>query len=80
MSEVGEAGTWASRSPTSCGSASAAARWAEFGHQLERALAPLGAGRCLLTLGHPEGRARLQAARDLLAVLNARPLLAEAGP
>jgi len=56
----------------------AAARWAEFGHQLERARALLGAGRCLLALGRPEGRGRLQAARSLLATLNAGPLLAEA--
>ena len=56
----------------------AAARWAGFGHQLERARALLGAGRCLLALGRPEGRDRLQAARSLLATLGAGPLLAEA--
>jgi tetratricopeptide (TPR) repeat protein len=56
----------------------AAAGWADFGHQLERALALLGAGRCLLAAGRPEGRARLQDARRLLATLNAGPLLAEA--
>jgi hypothetical protein len=55
----------------------AAARWADFGHQLERARALLGAGRCLLTVGLPEGRVRLQAARSLVATLNAGPLLAE---
>ena len=58
----------------------AAARWAGFGHQLERARALLGAGRCLLALGRPEGRARLEAARGLLAGLGAAPLLAEAEP
>jgi tetratricopeptide (TPR) repeat protein len=56
----------------------AAARWAEFGHQLELARAQLGAGRCLLAVGRPEGRDRLQAARSLLATLEAGPLLAEA--
>lgn len=38
----------------------------------------LGAGRCLLTLGRPEGRLRLQEARSALATLDAKPLLAEA--
>ncbi|HEV3398760.1 MAG TPA: adenylate/guanylate cyclase domain-containing protein [Actinomycetes bacterium] len=56
----------------------AAARWADYGHQLEWARALLGAGRCLLTLGRPEGRVQLQSARSLLATLNAGPLLTEA--
>jgi class 3 adenylate cyclase/tetratricopeptide (TPR) repeat protein len=56
----------------------AAARWADYGHQLERARALLGAGRCLLALGRPEGQLRLQDARAVLAALNAKPLLAEA--
>ena len=56
----------------------AAVRWAGYGHQLERAQALLGAGRCLLAVGRPEGQVRLQSARSLLATLNARPLLAEA--
>jgi class 3 adenylate cyclase/tetratricopeptide (TPR) repeat protein len=56
----------------------AAACWADYGHQLERARALLGAGRCLLALGRPEGRHRLQDARAVLAWLNAGPLLAEA--
>ena len=56
----------------------AAARWADYGHQLERARALLGAGRCLLALGRPEGRLRLQDARAALLALNARSLLAEA--
>jgi hypothetical protein len=45
---------------------------------LERARALLGAGRCLLALGRPEGRGRLQDARAALAALGAEPLLAEA--
>jgi len=56
----------------------AAARWADYGHQLERALALLGAGRCLLALSRPEGRLRLQDAHSALMALNAHPLLAEA--
>jgi hypothetical protein len=56
----------------------AAARWADYGQQLERARALLGAGRCLLTLGRPEGRRRLQEAHAALAALHAEPLLAEA--
>ena len=56
----------------------AAARWADYGHQLERARALLGAGRCLLTLGRPEGQLRLRDAHAALVALNAQPLLAEA--
>jgi class 3 adenylate cyclase/tetratricopeptide (TPR) repeat protein len=56
----------------------AAASWADYGHQLERARALFGAGRCLLALDRPEGRLRLQDARAVLAWLNARPLLAQA--
>jgi len=56
----------------------AAARWADYGHRLERARALLGAGRCLLTLGRLEGRLRLQDAHAALMALNAQPLLAEA--
>jgi tetratricopeptide (TPR) repeat protein len=56
----------------------AAARWGDFGQQLERARALLGAGRCLVAVGRPEGRDRLQSAGRLLATLNAGPLLAEA--
>ncbi len=55
----------------------AAARWAGYGHQLERARALLGAGRCLLALGRPEGRRRLEDAQPVLAALNAVPLLDE---
>ena len=49
----------------------AAAAWAGYGHRLERARALLGAGRCLLAMGRPEGRAQLQSARALLAELGA---------
>ena len=49
----------------------AAARWAGYGHRLERARALLGAGRCLLAMGRPEGRAQLESARALLAELGA---------
>jgi len=49
----------------------AAAGWAGYGHRLEQARALLGAGRCLLALGRPEGRAQLQSARALLAELGA---------
>jgi tetratricopeptide (TPR) repeat protein len=52
--------------------------WAGYGHRLEWAWALLGAGRCLLALGRPEGRARLRDARAILAELHAGPLLAEA--
>jgi tetratricopeptide (TPR) repeat protein len=55
----------------------AAACWEGYGHQLERARAALGAGRCLLALGRPEGRLRLQAAHTVLVTLDAKPLLAE---
>jgi class 3 adenylate cyclase/tetratricopeptide (TPR) repeat protein len=55
----------------------AAARWAGYGHQLEQALALLGAGRCLHALGRPDGRRRFKDAQTILAALNAEPLLAE---
>ena len=55
-----------------------ARRWADYGHRLESAWALLGAGRCLLALGRPEGRRRLEDARAILADLDAAPLLAEA--
>jgi class 3 adenylate cyclase/tetratricopeptide (TPR) repeat protein len=55
----------------------AAACWARYAHQLERAQALLGAGRSLLALGRPEGRRRFTDARTVLAALNAKPLLAE---
>jgi len=56
----------------------AAARWGDFGQRLERARALVGAGRCLVAVGRPEDRDRLQSAGRLLATLNAGPLLAEA--
>jgi tetratricopeptide (TPR) repeat protein len=55
----------------------AAAGWADYGHQLERARALLGAGRCLLALGRPEGRRSLTDAQPVLTALNAVPLLDE---
>jgi len=55
----------------------AAARWADYGHQLERAHALLGAGRSLLALGRLEGRRRFADARAVLATLHAQPLLAQ---
>jgi len=58
----------------------AAAHWADYGHQLERARARalLGAGRCHLALGRPESQLRVRDARIVLASLNAKLLLAEA--
>jgi tetratricopeptide (TPR) repeat protein len=55
----------------------AAARWGGYGHRLEQAQALLGAGRCLLVLGRPEGQIRLQDAHLIAATLGAHPLLAE---
>jgi tetratricopeptide (TPR) repeat protein len=55
----------------------AAAHWAAYGHQLERARTLLGAGRSLLALGRPEGRRRFEDARTMLAALHAEPLLTE---
>jgi hypothetical protein len=55
----------------------AAVRWAGYGHQFERARALLGAGRCLLALGRPEGGIRLRDARLVVGALNAGPLLDE---
>jgi hypothetical protein len=56
----------------------AAAHWADYGHQLERARALLGAGRCHLALGRPESQLRDRDARIVLASLNAKLLPAEA--
>ncbi|HWD44251.1 MAG TPA: adenylate/guanylate cyclase domain-containing protein [Actinomycetota bacterium] len=56
----------------------AAAHWADYGHQLERARALLGAGRCHLALGRPESQLRVRDARIVLASLHAELLLAEA--
>ena len=55
----------------------AAAHWAAYGHRLEQARALLGAGRCLLALGRPEGQDRLRDARTVLVELHAEPLLNE---
>ena len=54
------------------------AAWTSYGHQLERAHALLGAGRCLLALGRPEGQLRLREARTVVATLHAGALLSEA--
>jgi hypothetical protein len=56
----------------------AAAAWAGYGYVLERGLAELGAGRCLLALGRPSAGERLRAASATFAGLGARPLMAEA--
>jgi tetratricopeptide (TPR) repeat protein len=55
----------------------AATHWAAYGHQLEWARALLGAGRCLLALGRPEGRRQLEDAGTVLAALHAEPFLTE---
>jgi class 3 adenylate cyclase/tetratricopeptide (TPR) repeat protein len=52
--------------------------WDAFGLRLEHGRCLLGEGRCLLALGRPEdARTALERARDALAPLRARPLLAE---
>jgi hypothetical protein len=62
----------------------AAAAWAGYGHRLERARALLGAGRCLLALGRPDGQRRLEDARAALAALGAdlpdQPAAPASGP
>ena len=56
----------------------AAARWAQFGHVLERAQALLGAGRCLIEMGRTgDAGRRLREARELFVSLDARPLIDE---
>jgi tetratricopeptide (TPR) repeat protein len=55
----------------------AAQRWGGYGHVLERAQAWFGEGRCLLRLGRPQARARLDEAREAFAGLGARLLLAQ---
>jgi class 3 adenylate cyclase/tetratricopeptide (TPR) repeat protein len=54
----------------------AAERWSDYGSLPERGQALLGLGRCLVQLGHPNGRTRLVEARSIFARLAARPLLA----
>jgi tetratricopeptide (TPR) repeat protein len=54
----------------------AAERWSDYGSLPERGQALLGLGRCLVQLGHPDGRTRLVEARSIFARLAARPLLA----
>jgi class 3 adenylate cyclase/tetratricopeptide (TPR) repeat protein len=60
------------------GYAKAADGWSDYGFVLERALALLGLGRCLVALGR-EGNAAnaLRLAREVFAGLGARPLLLE---
>jgi tetratricopeptide (TPR) repeat protein len=57
----------------------AAERWCELGFALERSLALLGLGRCLIRLRRLEdARASLAQARELLAGFGAQPLVSEA--
>jgi len=58
--------------------AEAAEGWRAYGQVLEHALALLGQGRCLAALGHPDAGDLLQAARQRLKDLGARPSAAEA--
>jgi tetratricopeptide (TPR) repeat protein len=59
--------------------AEAAERWAEFGFDLERGHALLGAGRCLLGFGHArEAAAKLAEARKVFARLQTQPLVEDA--
>jgi class 3 adenylate cyclase/tetratricopeptide (TPR) repeat protein len=53
-------------------------RWATYGFVLEQGHALLGAGRCLLALGHAQRAARsLRKAQAIFESLGARPLVAE---
>ena len=54
----------------------AAAAWASYGYPLEQAHALIGAAQCRAALGEP-AKAQLVEARDILARIDARPLLAE---
>lgn len=57
----------------------AAERWTGFGFILERGQALLGVGRCLVALQDRERASKsLQKAREIFALLEARPLVAEA--
>jgi hypothetical protein len=60
------------------GYAEAAAGWTAYTQVLERALALLGRGRCLTTMGDPEAAEVLRVAADQLTSLGARPAAAEA--
>ncbi|MGH2573511.1 MAG: ATP-binding protein [Actinomycetota bacterium] len=56
----------------------AAAQWARFRIPFEQALALLGVGRCLVSLGRPgEAAEPLREARDIFTPLGARPALKE---
>jgi tetratricopeptide (TPR) repeat protein len=58
--------------------AEAAERWTEFGHALERGLALLGRGRCLMELGRTgEASAPLRDAEAVFQRLAAAPLVGE---
>jgi hypothetical protein len=58
--------------------AESADRWATYGFVLEQGLALLGAGRCLLALGHPQrAAADLRNAQAIFESLGARPLVAD---
>ena len=57
--------------------AAAAGRWQDYGHVPEQALALLGRGRCLLTLGRPNTEQPLREAARLLAAMGYKPALAE---
>jgi class 3 adenylate cyclase/tetratricopeptide (TPR) repeat protein len=56
--------------------AEAAERWRDYGHVPEQALALLGRGRCLITLGRGRAEEPLRKARDLLAAMGFEPALA----
>jgi class 3 adenylate cyclase/tetratricopeptide (TPR) repeat protein len=59
--------------------AEASAAWADYGHVVERALADLGAGRCLAAAGDRQAALRpLRAAQATFTELGAGPLLSEA--
>ena len=56
----------------------AARLWSSLGHVVEQAYALLGLGRSRLTAGDADGAEDVQEARDIVAGLGARTLLAEA--
>jgi tetratricopeptide (TPR) repeat protein len=57
--------------------AEAAEGWKDYGHVPEQALALLGHGRCLVTLGQPGADQPLRDARNLFAGMDYEPALAE---
>jgi tetratricopeptide (TPR) repeat protein len=58
--------------------AEAAAAWGNFGFVLERGLALVGHGRCLVLLGRPDADEALKGAREIFLELGAVGLIAEA--